>query len=116
MRQSEAIKATGNDLKEALPLTDVRGMAKRAQARPPPATPPFQQNRHAFANAGNNNNNNINNNSVRYSGRLPESKSCDEILSADTDDNDDHVSCYVIKSLKCFKQTTMWHSSSTQIT
>ena len=83
MRLAES-KSSCTDLKDALPLTDVRGMAQRAQPRPPPATPPFQQNRHAP----------FNNQMVRplsgpTASRLPESRSCDEILSADTDD--DHV-------------------------
>ncbi len=102
MRPAESSKSSTNanvgDLKDALPLTDVRGMAKRAQARPTPPTPPFQHNRH-------NNNNNGSGNNVRLSvkngaaTRLPESRSCDEILSADTDDNDDHVSRFYKKRL-----------------
>jgi hypothetical protein len=96
-----------NDVRDALPLTDVRGMAKRAQTRPTPATPPFQNTRHPFnGNIGNIGNiGNVGNvvnggGNVRTSvavARLPESRSCDEILSADTDDDhvrsnyDDHV-------------------------
>ena len=93
MRLSETNKSTGNernDLNDALPLTDVRGMAKRVQTRQTPATPPFQHNRHSFNNVGNGNV--INGGNVRTSmpvARLPESRSCDEILSADTDD--EHV-------------------------
>ena len=87
MRLAES-KSSCTDLKDALPLTDVRGMAKRAQPRPPPATPPFQQNRHAP----------FNNQMARplsgpTASKLPESRSCDEILSADTDD--DHVNTLV---------------------
>ena len=92
MRSQES-KQSSNDLKESLPLSDVRridslplsdvsGMAKRVQSRTTPATPPFQQNRHAFGN----------NMRPGTATRLPESRTCDEILSADTDDNDDHVS------------------------
>ena len=95
MRSQES-KQSSSDLKDslplndvtcldALPLSDVRGMANRVQSRPTPATPPFQQNRHALAN------------NVRpgTATRLPESRTCDEILSADTDDNDDHVSYFL---------------------
>ena len=93
MRLSDNAKSSAAvDLSDALPLSDVRGMAKRAQARPTPPTPPFSNNRMSGGNRMSANNG--------AATRLPESRSCDEILSADTDDNDEHVSPFFRCRLK----------------